>query len=640
MSIQSLDEDQIASMTLEEKDRWWLEKIYRGNMPQLTLRSILTGMILGSVLSLTNLYVGIRTGWTLGVGITSVVLSFGIFKLLAKMNLGREMTILENNAMQSIATSAGYMTGPLISSVPAYMMVTGQIVPTYQVLCWVITLSLMGVLFAFPLKRRFINDEQLPFPEGYAAAVVMDGLHSDVHGKEGFFKAKVLMFAAAFSALVEILRSNMVMEFFRLKFLAIPHYWDEFIYKYYTPQILGTPLKDLTIRFDSSIVMLGIGGLLGIKTGTSLLIGAIFNYAIVAPYLIREGIIKGPGFGNITIWALWGGVALMTTSSLFSFFANPQIIKGLFRKRTKSHSSAVLKDIELPVKISLIGVPLLGILAVWMGHVWFDISWMLGIIAIPLVFIFTIIAVNSTGLTSITPTGALGKLTQVTFSLLAPGKVTTNLMTASITSEVASNASNLLMDIKPGYLLGAKPRQQAIGHVLGIFAGGITAVPVFYALFHGDISLFTSETLPLPTATVWRAVAEMLTNGFSMLHVSAKYAIVIGAVLGLVLEIIHKKNPKALPISAVGLGLAFVIPFQDSFMMALGAFLFHFLKPKDHGDQSVQNDQNQSRDPVKNYSLSWWRQKIFGENSETVCAGLIAGGALIGITLILLENLG
>src|SRR5579885_444103 len=112
MAIKELTHEQIHSMTLEEKDRWWLENVYKGDMPQLTLRSAVTGMALGGILCLTNLYVGIRTGWTLGVGITSVILSFAMFKMLAKLNLGHEMTVLENNAMQSIATSAGYMTGP------------------------------------------------------------------------------------------------------------------------------------------------------------------------------------------------------------------------------------------------------------------------------------------------------------------------------------------------------------------------------------------------------------------------------------------------------------------------------------------------------------------------------------------------
>ena len=102
-------------MSAAEKDRWWLEHVYKGDMPQLTLRSGLTGVVLGSVLSLTNLYIGIQTGWTLGVGITSVILAFAAFKILARLGLGSEMTILENNCMQSIATAAGYDGGMMES---------------------------------------------------------------------------------------------------------------------------------------------------------------------------------------------------------------------------------------------------------------------------------------------------------------------------------------------------------------------------------------------------------------------------------------------------------------------------------------------------------------------------------------------
>ena len=126
MKIQQLTPEQVHSMTLREKDEWWLKNVYQGDMPQLTLRSALTGMILGSVLSLTNLYVGIKTGWTLGIGITSVILAFSFFKLMSSFKMGKELTILENNAMQSIATSAGYMTGPLVSSISAYMLITNK----------------------------------------------------------------------------------------------------------------------------------------------------------------------------------------------------------------------------------------------------------------------------------------------------------------------------------------------------------------------------------------------------------------------------------------------------------------------------------------------------------------------------------
>ncbi|NDF13905.1 OPT family oligopeptide transporter, partial [bacterium] len=474
-------------MTPAEKDRWWLENVYQGDMSQLNLRSALTGMILGGVLSLTNLYVGIKTGWTLGVGISSVVLSYAMFRLVSKLRLGREMSILENNAMQSVATSAGYMTAPLVSAIPGYMLITGQVVSMWHTMVWIILLSILGVLFAFPMKRRFINEEQMPFPEGYAAGVVLHNLHEDSGGKSGVLKAKILGAGAALSAWIETFRNAFVMEKLGLKALTLPENWDDLLYKFMTPAIRGIPLKDLSIHWESSIVMVGTGGLMGVKVGASMLGGAFLNYWILAPLLIEKGIIPQPGFKAITMWSLWFGAALMTTSSLYAFFSKPGLIKeafGKFLSRNRKKEADPLQDIELPLSVSLYGVPVVGALLVILGHAWFDFGIWLGIIAIPLVFVFSLIAVTSTGLTSITPGGALGKLTQLTYSILSPGNPATNIMAAGITSEVALNASNLLMDIKPGYMLGAKPRQQAVGHLIGIFAGALVAVPVYYAIFH------------------------------------------------------------------------------------------------------------------------------------------------------------
>tara|TARA_B110001454_G_scaffold219204_1_gene252198 strand:- start:8155 stop:10026 length:1872 start_codon:yes stop_codon:yes gene_type:complete len=621
MSIKELSDDQVKSMTLLEKDKWWFENVYQGNAPQLTIRSAITGMLLGGILSLTNLYVGIKTGWTLEVGVTSVILSFAIFKLFARFKIGNEMGVLENNAMQSIATSAGYMTAPMMASLPAYMMVTNKVIPMWQTYWWIVILSLLGVLFAFPLKRRFINDEQLPFPEGYASGVVLDSLHSDT-GKEGIFKAKVLMGGAGVAAITEFLRNEPIMTKLKAPFLVLPEYWDDLIYKFATPAIFGTPMKDLTIRLDSSIVLMGTGGLMSMKTAMSMLLGAILNYFILAPYLIKIGIISHATFKGITMWSLWFGVAMMTTASLYSFFARPEIILSAFKRKTKevkTKDADPLKDIELPVWISLVGIPIVGAIAVWMGHAWFGVEWWLGVIAIPLVFVFTLIAVNSTGLTAITPGSALGKLTQVTYSMLAPGQIATNLMTAGITSEVSLNSSNLLMDIKPGYMLGGKPRHQAVGHILGIFAGGLVAVPVFYMLFHNDISLFTSEKLPLPSATVWKAVAEVLTVGLAALHPTAQLAALVGGILGIIMAYLDQKTKGKFPISAVGVGLAFVLRFTDSLMMALGALFFWVIGKMAKDKSSV-------------------TYRAFIDNQETMSAGVIAGGSIIGLILLILET--
>lgn len=630
MAIQQLDEQQIRDWNLEKKDRWWLKNVWKGNMPQLTIRSALTGMMIGGLLSLTNLYVGAKTGWTLGVGITSVILAFAMFKVLSAIGLGREFTVLENNCMQSIATAAGYMTAPLISSLAAYMIVTDQIIPMSYVVAWMIALGLLGVLFAFPLKRRFINDEQQPFPEGRAAGIVMDSLHEG-QGQDGILKAKLLVICGGLSALLKLGSSHAVMSKLALGFMTVPEYLDGWLYRFVTPKLMGTDLRQLTIRPDTDVVMVAAGGLMGIRTGVSLMVGAVVNYCILAPWMISRGDIQAKisegiatyGFRQITIWALWWGVAMMTMASLYAFFSRPQILisafSGLFRRNPEQQSD-VLKDIELPMSVFAVGIPVVGAGVVLLAHWIFDVPYWQGAIAIPLIFVFTLIAVNSTALTSITPTGALGKLTQLTYGVIAPGNIKTNLATAGITGEVASNASNLLMDIKPGYMLGGKPRQQAIGHVLGILAGAVVSVPIFYLVFlRGGPQELISEQYPMPAATIWKAVAELLTSGLGNLEVSARWAALSGVVLGLTCEILRTVTKGRFWLSGVGVGLAAVIPFNTCFAMFLGAFIFWLLQRKWKGTAGRID-------------------KILVENQEPICAGIIAGGALMGIAVILLET--
>jgi OPT family oligopeptide transporter len=675
MAIKQLTQEQIQTMSLEEKDEWWLKNVYRGDMPQLTVRSALTGMFLGGFLSLTNLYIGARTGWTLGVGITSVILSFALFKMLSRVRLANEMTVLENNAMQSIATSAGYMNSALTTSFAAYTLVTGTIIPMYQVMIWLLVVAVLGVLFAFPMKKRFINDEQLPFPEGMAAGVVMDSLHESDE-KEGLFKAKLLVVGGFLSAAVEFMRAPKLMRWF-FGSPSMPEYYDEYLYEGRLAAWLKArnifpgfgswddkiPLffRELTIRLDTSLVFLATGGLTGIRTGVSVLVGGILNYFILAPFLIKNGIIlpRNGHFGlrQILLWSLWGGVACMTTSSLYAFFAKPKVIfsafAGLFDKKGAKKRD-VLEHIELPMKVSIIGIPIAAGILVVLAHMWFDVPFLMGAIAIPLVFFFSLIATNSTALTSITPVGALGKLTQLTFGVLAPKNITTNLISASITAEVSGNTANLLMDIKPGYMLGGKPRHQAVGHILGAIAGLLVSVPIWYLVFiRGDIKNYGTEQLPVPSAFIWKGVSELLMNGLDQLHPTAKTAVIVGALLGIIIEVTKQITKNKFPLSAVGLGLAFVLDFAVIWTMFLGSFIFWLFErraavwEKQHNqppaapnpgsrepDEAPAAEQPIAKAPPKK---PWF--VLASENCETICAGVIAGGALMGILVNVLDVL-
>jgi uncharacterized oligopeptide transporter (OPT) family protein len=668
MALQHLTDEQIQTWTREQKDRWWLQNVYRGNMPQLTIRSALTGFLLGGVLSATNLYIGAKTGWSLGVGLTSVILAFAMFKVMASMRLAKDFTILENNAMQSIATAAGYMTGPLISGLAAYMMVQNYVMPWHQMLISNVVLSILGVLVAFPMKRRFINEEQAPFPEGRACGVVLDTLYTSDAGI-GMFKAKVLVFAGLFAGFFKFISGEGYMKFLQVKVLGLktaaimPEHLDAWYYelvakgKATLPTLKGIDIRNLGLSPTLDLAMFGAGGLMHIRYATNMFLGMVASYVVLAPWAVASGwiqkaqVILKPGDefkarDVLTGWLLWPGVALVVTASLAGFFAKPQVIlsafKGLGKK--KSEGEDPLRDIELPLWVSFVGIPIVGAMGVYLTHLWFGVDYVYGSLAILLTMLLTVIAANSTALTSITPTGSMSKITQFTFGTLDPGHAATNLMTATMTTEVASNASNLLMDIKPGYMLGAKPRQQAIGHMIGILAGGLASTPLFYVLFlagHKDNPLtaalpayaddniqtfLTRGEFGFPGALQWKGVSDFVTSlstdaGLSaIMHPSAMTAMLVAAIVGVLFELLRIFSKNKSQFAPLAFGLGFVLPVDSTFWMFLGALFFFVcgrLFAKAEGKLT---------------------KRIFIDSLEPICAGLIAGASLIGIGDILIKN--
>jgi len=119
MALLHLSDEQIKTWTRAQKDEWWLKNVYRGDMAQLTVRSGITGFLLGGILAATALYILAKTGIGIGVGLTSVLLSFAMFRSMATAGIASDFTVLENNCTQSIATSAGYLIAPLCAGLAA-----------------------------------------------------------------------------------------------------------------------------------------------------------------------------------------------------------------------------------------------------------------------------------------------------------------------------------------------------------------------------------------------------------------------------------------------------------------------------------------------------------------------------------------
>jgi len=656
MALQQLTAEQVRTWSREQKDRWWFENVWRGDMPQLTLRSAVTGFLLGGVLSVTNLYVAAKTGWTLGVGLTSVILAFAIYRAFSRLG-ARDMTILENNCVQSIATSAGYMTMPLTSGLAAYMWATNNVLPAWQIICFTIVLSILGVLVAFPMKRRFINDEQHPFPEGRACGVVLDALYERADAASGMFKAKVLTFAAALAGGISFVSGESYMKLIQEKWLGLqsswhlPHNLDLWYYSLVEkgfaplPKLAGVDIRQLALTPTLDFAMIGAGGLMGIRTAVSLLLGAVLNFVIVVPVMISLGEIQ-PRAGSIAegtalfgrahilnTWALWWGITMMVVAAMVALFARPEVFVEAFRSLTRrkpavSQGSDVLRDIELPLPVSWVGIPIVGACGVWMAHAWFDVHWLLGAASIPLIMVLALIAASSTALTGITPSSSLSKIPQFVFGAIDPRTPAPNLMTAVMSAEVASNASNLLMDIKPGYMLGAKPRQQAIGHVIGIFAGALAATPLFFLLFgltgfdpaggKSVMDTMVTDKFSFPGALQWKGVSDLVTAVFGgdggrlLLTSSILWSMAIAAFAALVMEVLRIRTQNRFPLSPLAIGLGVVLPPDSSLMMFAGAAFFWLMGSR-------------------------YGQRPWVDSLEPICAGLIAGAALIGIGDILVK---
>ncbi len=652
MAIQHLSDEQIATWTRAQKDEWWLKNVFRGDMPQLTLRAGVTGFLLGGVLSATALYILGKTGITIGVGLTSVILAFAVFRAMNKAGLVSDYTILENNCTQSIATASGYMVSALSASLAAYMLVTGKIVPWWQMMLWMVICSILGVLVAFPMKRRFINEDQLPFPEGRAAGVVLDALYTGSLAS-GEFKARLLGWTAALAAFYQFLTGDGWMKLVQFKILRMDKWagmkdaWnlherlDTYYYEWATkaagaiPKILGTDIRQLGLRLTFDVAMLGIGGLMGIRVATSVLLGAFINFVILAPIIIQAGEIVPRTLANGTVvainraeivnqWALWWGVAMMVVGSLVSLLGKPEIFTNVFKslfgkKQPVVAGSDVLRHIEVPLWVSFVGVPIFGVLGAWATHDFFGVPWLLAFVSLPLIFILTVICANSMALTSWTPTGALSKITQFTIGAVDRLNPASNLIPAGMTAEVAANASNLLSDIKPGYMLGGKPRHQAIGHVIGICAGALASVPLFFLLFlppdaNGVRSTTTiiSEQYAMPAALQWKGVAELIAKGVSSLPTSAVIAMIVAAVSAALIEIARIVTKGRFPLSAVSIGLGVVLPPESSFMMWVGALIFWWMG-KRHAKPGTKG------------------HDFWVDGCEPICAGLISGAALMGI---------
>jgi OPT family oligopeptide transporter len=273
-----------------------------------------------------------------------------------------------------------------------------------------------------------------------------------------------------------------------------------------------------------------------------------------------------------------------------------------------------MEKIEVPGSWFISGILFFGTAAVLLAHALFHVHYWMGAIAVLATFFLVVVAARAVGETDITPVGPLSKITQLTFGALAPGNMTTNLMTANISAGATSHAGDLLTDLKSGYLLGANPRRQFLAQFFGVAAGSLIVVPVYFILVPSPDMLGT-EKWPAPAALVWKGVAELLSKGVESLPHSAQAGLVIGGLVGIIVPLLELRFPqqkKYIP-SATGLGLAFTINGFNSVSMFIGACLALWLSKR--------------------------HAKLHEKYTVPVSSGIIAGESLMGVAIALITAL-
>lgn len=538
--------------------------------PQLTLRAVLTGMLIGGVLSLCNIYSGLKIGWGFNMSITAALLAFGFWKGSERLAGTRPFGMLENNVNQTTASSAAAISSAgLVAPIPALTIITGETFTWPVLALWTFSVCLVGITVAIGLRRQMILVDKLPFASGIAAAETLKEMYAK--GLEAISRVRMLMAGGAAAAALKIAETV-----FRIPKLALPG-------SLAAPAALSqkgiasVSLYNLSFALEPSLLMVGVGGLIGIRAGVSLLVGAVLAWGVVAPWALERGFAQAGApdaswYGPLLNWLLWPGVAMMVSASLTSFAFSSRSILAALRRRGGAKEEA--NDGDVPRRWFWSALLIALVLSVLCQALFFDISPHIAFAGVLLTFVLAVVAGRVSGETSITPVGAMGKVTQLVFGSLAPGQAAPNLMAANVTGGAASQCADLLHDLKTGHMLGAVPRLQTIAQTFGALAGATIGSLGYLVLIPDPKRQLLTDEWPAPAVAAWKAVTEIFMKGIEAMPAGAMSAMAWAGAVGVLLAVAEKLLPprarKWVP-SPASLGLAFVVPAYNALSMFIGA---------------------------------------------------------------------
>jgi putative OPT family oligopeptide transporter len=571
----------------------------------LTLRAIASGMLIGALLTPCNIYSGLKIGWSFNISIIALLLFAGFWTLLARVRIsGRPGAGEANIAQTAASSSANIISGGLVAPIPALAMLSGSNMPPMQLVVWVFAVSFLGIWVAWYLRASLLLRADLPFPTGRATAETL--LEIFDKGREAAVKLRVLLSSAALAGVLKWLDTGA---------FPLPHPSLGFMLPAMgrLSGFAGISAKNLTLVFDPSLLLAGFGAIIGFRAGLSLLLGAILSWGILGPWGLFQGFIE-PGandleanwFATMIEWLLWPGVSLMVGSALTRF-----VLQGVsYRLTALKPDGHAGGDNDGAMITRLLGLALASALVVIAQVMIFDIHWLIATLAVPIAFLLATVASRVVGETGIPPIGAIGKVSQLTTGVIAPGETTANLIGANVAGGAAGQSADLLNDLKVGHMIGTPPRAQIVAQCFGVLTGSVIGSIVYLRLIPDPATMLVTEQWPAPAVATWKVVAETLHNGLGAIPVSALLAMAIGGGAGIAgAWLQHRRAPWWLP-NIPAFGLAMVIPASISITMFFGSLVGKFLER--------------------------YRPKLAQRFLIAAASGLIAGESLTGVARALL----
>lgn len=568
-------------------------------MKEFSITAVIVGVLLAVVFGAANAYLGLRVGMTVSASIPAAVVSMGILRGLLRRN-----SILESNLVQTIGSAGESLAAGAIFTLPALFLWAEEGKAETPDLFTITALALcggvLGVLFMVPLRKALIVKEHgvLPYPEGTACADVL------LAGEEGGSGAKTVFFGMGFAALVKYVVDGMKV----------------------IPGAVMVPVNSLKTLFSVQVypALMGVGYICGIRIASYMFAGAVLGWFVLIPAIVSFGgeSILYPGTvpiatlynegGASAIWSSYIryiGAGAVAAGGIISLVKTLPLLFSTFYEAVKAARSGKEKsekrtERDLDIRFVIGGIILFALL-IWLVPalpISFSGAWLVILFG----FFFATVSSRMVGLvgSSNNPVSGMTIATlllvtawlKATNTIGMPGMIAA-ISIASVICIVAALAGDTSQDLKTGFLLGATPRRQQIGELIGVVVSAVTIGGVMMLL--NQAWQFGSEALAAPQATLMKMITEGVMEG------NLPWTLIfIGVFIGVAVEIM------GVPVLPVAIGL--YLPFELSASILVGGIL--------------------------RYVSS--RKKKDAEGGILFCSGLIAGEGLMGIVLALLAVFG